>query len=120
MTLYIINNFIRFQLYSLLIYCVCHISTYILISLSLFLVVNVVHEWHDVLVPSWDVALSLLSDQVGQQSHVLDLLLLQLDVGVETANVELLLESHGEAFDGLFEHDLIYKIFKLDSNGKGC
>ena len=74
---------------------------------SVFLVVDVVHEWNDVFVPAWNVAWHLLGDQIGQQTHVLDLLLLQLDVSVEATGVELLLEGHGLALDALLQHDLI-------------
>ena len=78
---------------------------------SLFVVVGVVHEWHDVLVPPWDVALCLLGDQVSQQTHVLDFLLLQLDVRVEAADMELLLEGHRESLDRLLKHHLIYMTY---------
>lgn len=88
-----------------------HHSTLPLSSLIL-LVVHVIHEWNNVLVPSWDVALSFLSDQVSQQSDVLDLLLLKLEVGVVDSEMELLFEGHGESPDRLFKHNLV--------NGLAC
>ena len=71
------------------------------------LVVDVIEEGHDNLVPAWQSAVSLHSNEIGQPGDVLDLLLLQLQVRVEASIVELLLECHGELPDGLLEHDLI-------------
>ena len=58
------------------------------------LVVDVVHERHNYLVPTGEIAVSLHRDQVSEPSDVLDLLLLDLEVGVEATVVELLLEGH--------------------------
>ena len=63
------------------------------------LVVDVIEEWHDDLVPAWETAVGLHGDQVGQPGDVLDLLLLEFKVGVEAAVVELFLEGHGESLD---------------------
>ena len=71
------------------------------------LVIDVVHEWHNYLVPTREIAVSLHRDKVSQPSDVLDLLLLDLEVGVEATVVELLFESHRELPDRLFEHHLI-------------
>jgi hypothetical protein len=56
----------------------------------------VIQEWDYDLVPAWKATISLHSDQVSQPGDVLDLLLLELEIGVEAAIVELLLVSHGE------------------------
>ena len=58
------------------------------------LVIDVVHEWHNYLVPTREITVSLHRDKVSQPSDVLDLLLLDLEVGVEATVVELLLEGH--------------------------
>ena len=63
------------------------------------LVVDVIEEWHDDLVPAWETAIGLHGDQVGQPGDVLDLLLLELEVSVEGTVVELLLEGHRELLD---------------------
>ena len=71
------------------------------------LVVDVVQEWHNDLVPAWEATVSLHGDQIGQPSDVLDLLLLELQVAIEAPVVELLLEGHRELPDRLFQHYLI-------------
>ena len=71
------------------------------------LVVDVIEEWHDDLVPAWKAAIGLHGDQVGQPGDVLDLLLLELEISVEGSVVELLLEGHREFLDRFLEHNLI-------------
>ena len=70
-------------------------------------VIDVVHEGHNHLVPTREIAVGLHRNQVSEPSDVLDLLLLDLEVGVEATVVELLFESHRELPDRLFEHDLV-------------
>jgi len=63
------------------------------------LVVHVIQEWDNDLVPAWKAAIGLHGDQVSQPGDVLDLLFLELEVGVEGTVVELLLEGHRELLD---------------------
>ena len=58
------------------------------------LVVDVIKEGHDNLVPSREAAIGLHGDQVSQPGDVLDLLLLELEIRVEATVMELLLECH--------------------------
>ena len=73
------------------------------------LVVGVVHEGHNNLVPAGQVAGRVHDDELGEPGHVLDLLLLQLEVSVEAAVVELLLEGHRELTRQLLVGHLIYR-----------
>ena len=57
-------------------------------------VIDVVHERHNNLVPTREIAVGLHRNQVSEPSDVLDLLLLDLEVGVEATVVELLFERH--------------------------
>ena len=61
---------------------------------DIFLVIDVIEEWYNDLVPAGEATISLHCDEVGQPGNILDLLLLQLDVGIEAANVELLFKGH--------------------------
>ena len=77
--------------------CLCAYDSSRLTRCSLVnvpLVIDVVHERHNYLVPTREIAVSLHRDKVSQPSDVLDLLLLDLEVGVEATVVELLLEGH--------------------------
>jgi hypothetical protein len=72
------------------------------------LIIGVIQEWHDDLVPAWEASVGSHSDKVGEPGDVLDLLLLQLHVGIESSIVELLLEGHRESADLLFKHNFVY------------
>ena len=77
--------------------CLCAYESIRLTRCSLVdvpFVIDVVHERHNNLVPTREIAVSLHRDQVSQPSDVLDLLLLDLEVGVEATVVELLFERH--------------------------
>lgn len=69
-----------------------HVERRSLVDVSL--VVDVIKEWHNDLVPAGEATICLHGDQVSQPSDVLDLLLLQLEVRVEAAVMELLLKGH--------------------------
>ena len=74
---------------------------------DIFLVIDVIQEWYNYLVPAGEATISLHRDEVGQPGNILDLLLLDLEIGVEAAIVELLFEGHRESLDRFFKHDLI-------------
>ena len=74
---------------------------------DIFLVINVIEEWYDDLVPAGEATISLHSDEVGQPGNILDLLLLDLEISVEAAIVELLFEGHRESLDRFFKHHLV-------------
>ena len=69
---------------------------------DVLIVIDVVEEGHDDLVPAGEAAVGTHGDQVSQPGDVLDLLLLELEVSVEAAVVELLFKGHREATDLLF------------------
>mgnify|MGYP001417598330 CR=1 FL=1 len=66
-----------------------------------------VHEWNDVFVPAWQIAVDLHGHELCQPGDVLDLLLSQFDEGIEATEVETIFESLREASGLLLEHDLI-------------
>jgi hypothetical protein len=67
----------------------------------------VVLEGCDVLAPSGQVATHLHLNEFSQPSHVLDLLLLELQVSKEATDVESTFESHGVATGCLLQHNVI-------------
>ena len=73
---------------------------YSLVDISL--VIDVIEEWYNDLVPAGEASISLHCDEVGQPGNILDLLLLDFEIGVEAAIVELLLEGHRESLDRFF------------------
>ena len=65
------------------------------------------HERHNDLVPARLVSLCAHLDELSQPEHVLDLLLLELEVRIEASVVELFLKGEREATSSLFHHSLI-------------
>lgn len=76
-------------------------------SLATAHVVLVVQEGCHVFVPAGQILGYLHLDELGEPSHVFDLLLLQLEVGVEAAVVELAFEALREFAAGSLQHYLI-------------
>lgn len=66
-----------------------------------------VHERNGVLVPAGRVLAKVHADQVREPGHVLDLKLLELEIGVENTEVEAVLEGHRVLAGSLGKHDLI-------------
>ena len=70
---------------------VLFISNY---SLSKVDFVEMVLEWSNELVPSWQVAGDVHLNELSEPGHVLDFLFLELEVGEEASAVEATLEAH--------------------------